>query len=82
MNIVEVARVARRVVLVMDAPSKPLQDTPVVTEIDGHILLGDRGTKVQAIHVEMGPLCINACACRGANGIGGSGMLCLLLLSC
>ena len=40
MNIVEVARVARRVVLVMDCPGKPLQDTPVATPIDCHILLG------------------------------------------
>jgi len=82
MNIVEVACIARRVILVMDSPGKPLQDTPVATEIDCLILLGDWWTKVQAIHVEMDPLCINACACRGANGIGGPGILCLLLLPC
>jgi hypothetical protein len=82
MNIVEVARVARRVILIIDSPGKPLQDTPVTTEIDGQILLGDWWTEVQAIHVEMGPLCINARACPGANGIGGPGILCLLLLCC
>src|SRR5258708_40148636 len=81
-NIVEVACTARRVVLVMDSPGKPLQDTPVATEIDRLILLGNWRAEVQAIHVEMGPLCINARTCRGANGIGGPGILRLLLLSC
>jgi hypothetical protein len=79
MNSEEVARIARRVMLVMDSPGKPLQDTPVATEIDCHILPGDWRTEVQAIHIEIGPFCINASACRGANGIGGPGILRLLL---
>ena len=82
MNTVEVACIARWVILVMDSSGKPLQDTPVATEIDCLILLGDWWTEVQAIHIEMGPLCINARTYRGANGIGGPGILCLLLLSC
>src|SRR6266436_3454277 len=81
-SIEEVARAARRVKLVMHSPGKPLQDPSVVTPIDCLILFCDGWTKVQAIHVEMGPLTINACVCRGTNGIGSPGILCLLLLSC
>src|SRR5260370_35467175 len=81
MNIVEVACIARWVILVMDSSGKPLRDTPVAPEIDCLILLGDWCTKVQAIHVEMDPLAINACACRGANGIGVPGIRCSCVLA-